>query len=238
MDEEEKIKQLIQVARLHPKGSSCWRRAMDRLIITLKKYPEFSKYQRSTTGKEALNNTWEWLSQNLTKFEPRTSSTRESLVRWINGNLNGQFKHLSSQQKKQVYPAKNVIVFNNYFESETTAGKLLKTSSNLYVPGGIELLIEQQQRKENQRILQELAFYIKEDKDMRLRNCYPLSYPECNCQLLSQRLFFMFKEPPDRLVGIAKEFKINYKTLYFHWNERGLPLLREILILDLGYKRH
>ncbi len=112
-------------------------------------------------------------------------------------------------------------------------GQLLGTTYNPYIPSGIEIYLEQLRIKAQQHLVFRLESYVEQDPDKKLRNCHPRNYPECNCQMLSQRL--IFKGSPDKLVNIAEEFAISYKTLHSHWVRKAIPLLQEILI-ELGYR--
>jgi hypothetical protein len=91
---------------------------------------------------------------------------------------------------------------------------------------------EQEQQK-NQRIGVQLKQYIDQDPEGKLRRCHPQAYPECNCQILSQRL--LLKYPPDKLAIVARDLNINYNTLTWHWKNKALPLLQAIA-RSLGYQ--
>ncbi|HEY9652310.1 MAG TPA: hypothetical protein V6C95_16750, partial [Coleofasciculaceae cyanobacterium] len=75
--------------------------------------------------------------------------------------------------------------------------------------------------------------YIKQDPEQKLRQCHPKASPNCNCQLLSQRI--SLKSPPDKFSQLARELNINYQTLVQHWKRSCLPLLQTIAI-NLGYE--
>jgi hypothetical protein len=98
---------------------------------------------------------------------------------------------------------------------------------------GIEVLIEREQAKNQQRIGRQLLQYIEDDSEGKLRNSYPSDKPDANCHILARRL--LLKDPPDKLSVIARELNINYQTLNSHWKRAGLPLLKEIA-LEFGYQ--
>lgn len=251
MDEqEERLRQLIAAACQHQEGSLKWRIAMSRLLITVQGLPEFRRYSSPDCPDyllDALNRTWEWLSRNIKNFNPRTFSIREDLVKWINGYLYWRVRDLASPDpppgKIFHYSLNAPMEFDDSTEKTTLLeqipeqGKLIGTRSNPCVLSGLEIYIEQLQRQSEQRIVLNLVSYIERDPKRKLRNCYPRQHPECNCQLLSQRLLFIFKNPPDTLAEIAKEFNINYQTLICHWKRKGIPLLQQIAI-ELGYQPH
>ena len=246
MDEQdERLRQLIAAVYQHPDGSPEWRRAMSRLLIEIQGLPEFRKYSRLDCPDylfDALNLTWEWLSRNIRKFEPRTSSIRADLVKWINGYLYWRVKDLSKPDSDVVSldaPTKDLegVDGTSWIDRLPDQGSMLGTPSNPSVLSGLEIYIEQLQRQSEQRVVLELALYIEQDPKRKLGNCYPRDHPECNCQLLSKRLLFIFKDPPDKLTDIAQEFNINYQTLVSHWKRKGLPLLQTIA-RELGYQPH
>jgi transcriptional antiterminator len=95
-------------------------------------------------------------------------------------------------------------------------------------------MIENAQKETTQRIGLELELYIEQDPEGKLKNSYPRSYPECNCQFLILRL--VLKEPPDKFKDLAEELKVNYNTLTSHWYRKCEPSLQEIAV-TLGYKQ-
>lgn len=248
-DQDEQLRQLIAAVGQHPQGSIEQRRAINRLLLAIQRLPEFTKYLRPEYPNyflDALNRTWEWLSRNLHNFKPDTPSVRASLVRWINGYLYWRIKDLAETEpliKKMACFSLDVIVELDddsrekitYLEKVGQQGEFIGIPSSSYAISGIEIYLEQYQKQSQQNLIQELEDYIEQDPEGKLRNCYPRNYPKCNCQLLSQRLLFIFKEPPDTLADIAKEFGVNYQTLLSHWKRKAIPLLREILI-ELGYQ--
>ncbi|WP_414565041.1 MULTISPECIES: hypothetical protein [unclassified Anabaena] len=249
MDEqEERLRQLIAAACQHPDGTKEWRKAMNRLLIVIQGLPEFRKYSGLDCPDyflDALNQTWEWLSRNIRNFQPRTSSIRTDLMKWLNtylywrlkdlktpSSLTGKIKYLSLDE---TISDSDSVEIATWLERVSQEGQLLGTPSNPRVLSGLEIYLEQQQQQSEQNIVTSLALYIEQDPDKQLRNCYPRQHPECNCQLLSQRLLFIFKNPPDKLADIAHERKINYQTLVSHWKLKGIPLLQSIAI-KLGYQ--
>jgi hypothetical protein len=204
--------------------------------------PEFRKYSRPDCPDyflDALNQTWEWFSRNIRNFQPRTSSIRSDLVTWLNGYLYWRLKDLNSST---THLSLDEIILDaddgeitTWLDRVSEQGQLLGTRSNPRVLDGLEIYIEQQQRESEQRLVVSLVLYIEQDPQGQLQNCYPRKHPECNCQILSQRLLFIFKNPPDKLADIARECQIHDQTLYSHWRSKGIPLLQEIAI-KLGYQ--
>lgn len=249
MDEQdERLRQLIAGVSRHPDRSLQWRKAMSRLLIAIQGFPEFSSYSRSECPDyllDALNQTWEWLSRNIKHFQPRSASIRADLVRWIKGYLYWRVRDLNAPDptpgKPLPYSLDQAISASNggepttWLERVSDQGQLLGTRSNPRVLSGLETYIEQLQQQSEQHLAEKLAFYIEQDPKGQLQDCFPRRHRECNCQVLSLRLLFIFKNPPDKLSDIAREFQINYQTLVSHWKLKGLPLLQEIAT-DLGYQ--
>ena len=101
MDEQDKrLRQLIAKACQHPDGSLEWRRAVHQLLLILQGLPEFKhhSYRKICPDEDlfndALNRMWEWFSQNIRDFEPRTPQTCNDLVRWIRTHLYFRIKDL------------------------------------------------------------------------------------------------------------------------------------------------
>lgn len=236
MDEQdEQLRQLIAAMCQHPDQSQEWRRAMSRLLIVVQGLPEFRKYSRPSCPDyflDALNRTWEWLSRNIRNFTLRTSSIREDLVRWIDSYLYWRIKDLAQPNSLTEYSLDRTTKDSDGLET-TTKLEQLSTSTLSGLDAHIEQLLWQSQ----QRLVLSLELYIEQDPERKLRNCYPRKHPECNCQLLSQRLLSIFKDPPDKLADVAREFNINYQTLTSHWKQKGIPLLQKIAI-ELGYQQN
>jgi hypothetical protein len=95
-------------------------------------------------------------------------------------------------------------------------------------------MIESAQKETTQRIGLQLELYIEQDPEGKLKNSYPRSYPECNCQFLSKRR--VLKEPPDKFKDLAKELNVKYTTLNSHWDRKCEPSLQEIA-RTLGYEQ-
>ncbi|MBD2103985.1 hypothetical protein [Leptolyngbya sp. FACHB-261] len=246
-DQDELLRQLIAEVRRHSLGSPAWRRGMSRLLMLIQNFPEFRRYSRPDCPDyllDALNRTWEWLSRNIQDFQPRTTSIRADLVKWIDGYLYWRVKDLASPGSwggissplslDETIKESDSVEKTTWLERLSDQGQLISTLSS-HTQDGLELYIAQLQRQTEQHIATRLARYIEQDPDQKLQKSHPRKHPQCNCQLLSKRLLFIFKNPPDSLADIAREFNVNYQTLVAHWKQKGLPLLREI-VLELGYK--
>lgn len=113
---------------------------------------------------------------------------------------------------------------------ETTRLELLPD----FTLSGLDGAIAIAQKETTQRIGLQLELYIEQDPEGKLKNNYPRSYPECNCQFLSKRR--VLKDPPHKFQDLAEELNVNYTTLNSHWKRKCEPSLQEIA-RTLGYKQ-
>jgi hypothetical protein len=227
---DERLRQLIEATCKYPDGSRERRRAMHRLLIELQRLPGLQKSSHPDYL-HALNQTWEWISRNICRdFEPRSESIQQSLVHWINGYLYWRIKDLPFPQ------ASNSISLDAPIgNEERTPWVELLSQTGLQAPtlSGLEGHIQRLQKEIIQRLGLSLERYIQQDPDRRLQDCYPRAYPNCNCQLLSQRRYL--NDPPDTFQDIAQELDMPFRQLTNHWYSRCKPLLQAIA-QDLGYR--
>ena len=226
---DEQLEKLIEAACQHPAGSRERRKAMHRLLIELQRLPGVKKSSHPDYL-EALNQTWLWVSRNVCReFVPR-GSLQVSLVNWINGYLYWRIKDLHSLDTK-------IVSLDAPIGNDRGVTSLIEqmSATNLTTPtlDGLDGYIEQLQRQRILNITLKLEAYIQQDPDKKLRSCYPRAYPQCHCQLLSQRRYL--QNPPSTFSDIAQKLNITPVRLTNHWYGRCKPLLQEIA-LDLGYK--
>lgn len=241
--QDEQMPQLIAAVLQHPDGSREWRKAMSRLLSEIQGLPEFKKYSNIDSpsySPDALNRTWEWFSRNIRNFVPHTSSVRSDLVRWLRNHLEWRRKDSNRQRGRFELSLDESISDadgenTTWSEQVSEQGQLLGTRSNPYVLSGLEIYLEQLQQQEQQCLVVKLANYIEQDPDNLLRKCHPRNHLECNAQVMCQKSLFIFKNPPDTIADIAREYQINYQTLRSHWKSKVKPLLQEVAI-QLGYQ--
>ncbi|MDJ0717826.1 MAG: hypothetical protein QNJ54_27000 [Prochloraceae cyanobacterium] len=248
-DREERLSKLIEEVRQHPKKSLNWRKAMNKLLIEIQQLPGLTKSSHPDYG-EALDDTLLKLGDEIQQFEPKYSSIETSLVAWINVKLRLKYKvqelYSPNSTRSAIDPKTAKTEFRQQArktplsldapinsENSTTFGEQIPASGARDLWELQEQIEIEQQKLKNSRIGLELKEYIEQDPEGKLRRCHPAAHPQCNCQILSLRL--LLKHPPDRLSRVAKDLKINYHTLNWHWKNKGLPLLRS-LALDLGYQ--
>jgi hypothetical protein len=225
-DLDRRLSALIAEVRQHPAPSKKWRTAMNKLLLQIQQLPGLIKSSHPDYP-EALNRTFEWVSREIAKFEPRQSSVSKSFVNWINGYLGWRIKDLYSPDKDAPISLDDPIAVD---AGETTRLELLRD----FTLRGLDGMIESAQKETTQRIGLQLELYIEQDPEGKLKNSYPRSYPECNCQFLSKRR--VLKDPPDKFQDLAEELKVKYTTLNSHWKRKCEPSLQEIA-RTLGYKQ-
>jgi len=225
-DLDQRLTALITQVRQHPPKSRQWRFAINRLLMEIQQLPKLAKSSHPDY-RTALNLTLEWVSHNISKFEPYSDSVAESLMKWVNGYLRWRIQDLYSPDKDAPLSLDAPIACD--FGEITRLDNL----PNLTL-SGLDGFIENSQRETTQRIGLELELYIEQDPEGQLKNSYLSSSPQCNCQFLSQKR--VLKEPPDKFADIARELSIPYSTVNSHWKRKCEPILQKIAE-DLGYKQ-
>jgi hypothetical protein len=221
---DEQLSNLIAEVCRHTDATLERQKALNRLLIAIAQLPGIYTSSHQDYP-EAYNRTLEWVSKNIDRFEANSSSTHESLVRWINAYLKWRIRDLyisdDRYDSKRIYP-----MINDEGNAIDPIDKLPdpKLSLNL-----LDLKIAQIQENKRQRQGIAIEQYIRQDPDNILTNCHLRKESQCNCQLLAIRL--LLQESPQTIAEISREFDLNNQTLYSHWKQKCLPLLQEI-----GYK--
>ena len=196
-------------------------KALNRLLIIIQKLPGIYRSSHQDYP-EAFNRTLEWASKNIYRFEPKTASVQQSLVIWINGYLKWRIRDLYTADKSydplRVYPSSR--------EDEQKTDLIENIRDPQVSLSLLDTYIARRQAEKQARLGKAIANYIKEDEEKNLTNTHPRKHPQCNCQCLAIRL--LLQQPPQKVSEIARELKVNNQTLYSHWKQKCLPLLREI----------
>lgn len=234
MDKEDQLQMLIEaVCQKHPNGSQDWRRAMDRLLFEIQDLQGLAKSYH-VDYLEILNDIFLQISKDICVFQPTSSnSLTQNLVGWINYRLGLKYRVLDLH--RQGIFSKLTASKNRLNTEEENAEKIIERQRDPRPCDILEFENESERLQRHQmmkNVVIELRHYIEEDKEGKLRKCYPRNHFNCNCQIISQRMFV--KEPADKLTTIARDFGIPYQTLVAHWRRKGLPLLQEILV-KIGY---
>lgn len=227
---DEKLKSLIAQIRQSSPESELRRKVFDRLVREIQRLPGLANSSHPYYL-EALNQTWQWLFDNIESFSPRTNSISESLLKWINGYLYWRIKDLYLRDRS--LPVSLDAPVGQNIEGKTLLETLSQTSFDTLNLSGLDAEIDRDQAETKQRIGLELELYIEKDPKDRLKNSYPRTATKCNCQLLALRI--LIKEPPEKIAQIARELEVKYTTIDSHWKRKCQPLLREIA-KNLGYQ--
>ncbi len=220
---DEQLRELIAEVLKHPPQSPERQKALNRLLIKLQQLPGLRRSSH-LNYLEALNKTWEWVSNNIQKFSSRPPSVQVSLEKWINGYLYWRIKDLYTQDDPAIRSLDEIVGSDR--EGSTYMDRLSEEGFNPATLVGIEAHIEKSQKQEKQRIGLELELYIEKDQARKLQNCYPRNHPQCNCRILSLKL--ILKDPIDSYAELARELNVNRQTLVSHWQRKCLPLLQGV----------
>lgn len=185
------------------------RRSIDRLLRELEPSPRLLK-DRHPDYYEAVNKTWDWLDKHLHEFEPRRSPIKDSLINWVNGHLRYRILDLYATKIQEMLSL-------DYLES---------TGSYIGCLGGLDAEIEQIERQEKAALALAIAQYIDRDPEQKLRNCHPRNRPDCNCQIIVQRLFL--QESPEKMTAIARQLNIKTQTIHSFWKRTGFSKVQAI----------
>jgi hypothetical protein len=188
------------------------RKFVDRLFRKLQLSPKLSKVSHPYYL-QAQNKTWLWLNKHLHEFNPQRSPIQASLVTWVNGHLRYRIQDL--------YTGKNGKNQNTLPLEALESGKFYKGCLD-----GWDLEIERIERQEKQALARDIANYFKGDPEQELRNCYPRNRPDCNCQIIAQKL--LLDESPAKISTIARQLNINESTIRSFWRRTGFLKVQEI----------
>ncbi|MEC4802862.1 MAG: hypothetical protein SAJ12_11885 [Jaaginema sp. PMC 1079.18] len=238
-DQEQRLQALIASVQQRSPG---WRVSLNRLIVEIQQLPGLT-ISPHPDYYEALNDTLLHLVTEIHDFVPQHPSLVQSLTAWINGKLRLKYRvrELYNSERDRLLKTPQAEFRAQSRKAPLSLDKPIANTGNetfgdrLAVPSLWEVR-EQLERdrlsQKHNRIGRQLQAYIAQDPEGKLQQCHPGQYPDCHCQILSQRL--LLKNPPDKLAQIAQDFKINYHTLNWHWRHKALPLLRSLAI-ELGY---
>ncbi|RCJ22651.1 hypothetical protein A6S26_21185 [Nostoc sp. ATCC 43529] len=228
---DEQLKKMIDEVCCYPDGSLERQKALNRLLTVIQQLPGIYKSGHQDYL-EALNLTWEWVSRKICAFEARWPSLQQSLVIWINGYLKWRIKDLYIPDSNYIISLDRLT--RNDEGDETSLLNILPDPQSPTIT--LDLLdIKIAQIQENQRLSlgKRIREYIEQDEEGKLTASCLRKNPECHCQLLAMRL--LIENPPHKISDIARELNISNQTLYSHWKNNCLPLLREIGI-NFGYE--
>ncbi|MFM9263801.1 hypothetical protein [Tychonema sp. BBK16] len=208
---DERLCQLILNICLLSQDNPQRRKLVDRLFRQLQILPKLSRVSHPYYL-EAQNKTWQWLEKHLHEFNPQRSPIQSSLITWVNGHLRYRIQDL--------YTSKHQKVFSLDFDLLETSG-FYKDNLDAF-----DIEIERIEIQQKQAVARAIVKYINGDPEYELRNCYPRNRPDCNCQILVQRLFL--QQSPEKMAVIARQLNIKTQTIYSFWKRTGLLKLQRI----------
>lgn len=188
------------------------RKLVDRLFRKLQLSPKLSKVSHPYYY-EAQNKTWLWLNKHLHEFNPQCSPIQASLVTWVKGNLRYRIQDL--------YTRKNGKNQNTLPLEDLESSKFYKGCLD-----GWDAEIERIEREEKQALARAIANYLNGDPEQELRNCHPRNRPDCNCQIIAQKL--LLDESPAKMSTIARQLNIKEPTIRSFWRRTGFFKVQEI----------
>ena len=206
---------------------------MNRLLIAMQRLPGLVR-SRHLDYLEALDRTWEWVSRDICRFQQRPHlSIQEGLVKWINGYLYWRIRDLAGVEIAGQERLDKAIG-NAVGDRPITRLDQISEGDSQKVPmlSSLDAHIEIMKTQAKRNIAFSLEQLIEEDPEGELRSCHPRKHPQCNCQVLSQRV--LLKHPPDKFSTISRDLDVNYQTMKSHWEKKCKPLLQK-LAGDLGY---
>ena len=184
------------------------RNLVDRLLRQLQRLPKLSKSSHLFYP-EAVNKTWQWLDNNLHKFEPRFSPIQDSLLIWINRHLKYRIYDLYAKRNQNIVSLDLDALERSGFYNDC-----------------LDAQIEQIERQEKQALAREITKYFDRDPEQKLRRTHPKNRPDCNCQIIAQKLFF--QPSPEKMATIARQLNINTQTIRSFWKRKGLSKVQAI----------
>ncbi|MEK0194501.1 hypothetical protein [Microcoleus anatoxicus] len=187
------------------------RKLVDRLLRQLQLLPKISKVSHPYYL-EALNKTWQWLDNHLHEFNPRRSPIQASLTTWVNAHLRYRIHDLYATKSQKVLSLDLDALERSGFYNDCL--------------DGLDIEIERIERQEKQALAWTIAQYIDRDPEQKLRRCHPKNRPDCNCQIIAQKLFF--QQSPEKMAAIARQLNIKTQTIYSFWKRTGLSKLQGI----------
>ncbi|NJL80823.1 MAG: hypothetical protein HC917_22115, partial [Richelia sp. SM2_1_7] len=199
---DEELKQLLDnICGGLDRESSEWRQAINRLLIQIQNSPKLLKSSH-LLYLEALDETWEYVIENIHKFEPKPEiPISESLIIWVNGHLVWRIRDLYRQKAPEL--SLDTVTNPDSENPITLLDKLSEKGFNPPTLSGLDAYFEKKRLENIFTIWQKFEIYVLEDPEMLLRNCHPRNCPNCNCQLLTIK--HLFTDPPERFTNIARK---------------------------------
>ncbi len=207
------------------------RKAVHRLICKLQRSPDLISSSHLDYP-IVLNQTWIWLNKTIGEFDIKKSaisqiSIEKALVNWVNKYLRFRIQDLHKG-------GKGAVSIDAMETDDEGNARSSNWESKLDIPtlSGLDAVIDREQQQTTDKICHKIQNWIINDPDNVLKNCHPKADPNCNCQILAQRL--ALKDPPDKAAPLAVELGVKYQTLMTQWKRSCRRILQEQL-KQFGY---
>jgi hypothetical protein len=212
---DENLRELIIQVCSHPRGTLQRSKAMNQLLMAAQRLPKLSRSSHPEYW-EAFSIIWEWLDKNLHNFHPRCSPLRDSFVHWINAFLRYRIKDLYNKK----HPHLTYLGDREYDELPDCFS-------------GSNSTIEQLEIEEKKCLARAIEEYIDRDPEGKLKGCHPRNRPDCNSQIIAQKLFL--QSTPEKMTAIARQLNINMQTISSFWYRKG-RLQIQAIVCELALK--
>ena len=208
------------------------RQTMHRLILHLQRSPNLVSSSHADYA-IALNRTWEWLNQKIGEFDIAKSaiaqiSVEKALVNWVNQYLRFRIKDLYQVGKNEI----SIDAMGTDDEGNARSSNW-ESKLEILTLSGLEAVIAHEQQQRTETLYEKMQHWVLTDPENKLKNCHPKANPNCNCQILAQRL--ALNDPPDKAAPLAVELGVNYQTLMTQWKRPCRRILQEQL-QSFGYQ--
>jgi Pentapeptide repeats (8 copies) len=230
---EEKIRQLIGNFCQHQSipGTREYNKAAYRLLAAIQKIPGLKRnYQPGLDRQdydEIFNDTLFEITKKICPsddpdcFRPEVDNYINSLTRWINYKLRLYYKPKDLIRQNQHKP----VSLDRYI-SEGVNSTFVENITDPLTLNGIDALIEQYQKENQDKVGQKVREYIDQDPDDILKDCKSNKHPSCNCYFLVQQR--LLTDPPVSFRELADELDMSMGTLTSYWYKSCVPILQTI----------
>ncbi|MGK7874826.1 MAG: hypothetical protein AB4426_16450 [Xenococcaceae cyanobacterium] len=189
------------------------------------KFTDFTLQAELAKTKLSYQEAEEFLQKQTEKFDGK-------IIPGNKGEITYQFETGKVRQSAQI--ELNRAITSNRIEADATLGEDGKTLANVIYSDGQSFWSTLEQIKqaypEVKTIGQKLRDYIEADSEKRLKNSYPRSQPDCNCQILILRCLPGFQDNQSSFSDVARESNVNRQALQSLWERHCFPLLCEIIL--------
>jgi hypothetical protein len=231
---EEKLQELVGNFCQHQStpGTREYNKAAYRLLAAIQKIPGLKRnYQPGLDRQdyeEIFNDTLLEIAKKICPsedpdcFHPEDDNYINSLTRWINYKLRLYYKPKDLIRQNQHKP----VSLDRYI-SEGVNSTFVENITDSLTLNGIDALIEQYQKENQDKVGKKVRAYIEQDPDDTLKDCKSNKYPACNCYfLVRQRLL---TDPPVSFRELAEQLDIpSTGTLTSYWYKSCIPKLQTI----------